>query len=235
MEKVMYVLMGAPGVIGPWVGDVLRHETVPAMRSRGVRRMQVNVVASELGPPFGVTPEADAAQLTAALSGWVDAAERSPFDGALPDPGGSGSWSGYLVSEAEPQPNTTQAPGSQGRIPGFAQIVLLSRPEGLGWSEWQHRWQGAHTSIALATQATFRYVQNVVLRPLTAGAPHYAAVVEECFPLEAASDLHVYFDAVGDDGRLARHMAAMSESCDRFMDGAAPVAWTTEYVFDDQP
>lgn len=55
--------------------------------------------------------------------------------------------------------------------------------------------------------------------------------MEECFPREAASDLNVYFDALGDEAKLARHMAAMSESCDRFMDGAAPVAWTTAYIF----
>jgi hypothetical protein len=55
-------------------------------------------------------------------------------------------------------------------------------------------------------------------------------VGEECFPREAASDLHVYFDAVGDEAKLARHMAAMSESCDRFMDGVAPVAWTTAHI-----
>ncbi len=37
--------------------------------------------------------------------------------------------------------------------------------------------------------------------------------------MAAATDLHVFFDAVGDDAKLARHMAAMADSCDRFMDG----------------
>jgi hypothetical protein len=73
----------------------------------------------------------------------------------------------------------------------------------------------------------------VVLRPLTRGAPPYAGIVEECFPLAAATDLHVFFDAVGDEAKLARHMAAMAESCDGFMDGVAPVSWTVEYVFAD--
>ena len=37
----------------------------------------------------------------------------------------------------------------------------------------------------------------------------------------------------GDDAKLARRMAAMSDSCDRFMDDLAPVAWTAEYLFED--
>jgi hypothetical protein len=116
-------------------------------------------------------------------------------------------------------------------VPGFAQLVGLTRPARLSWAEWRRIWQGGHTSVAINTQSTFRYVQNVVFRAVTAGAPGLAAIVEECFPIEAARDLHVFFDAVGDDARLARHMAAMSESCDRFMDGADPVAWTTEWLF----
>ena len=52
--------------------------------------------------------------------------------------------------------------------------------------------------------------------------------------MAAATDLHVFFDAVGDDAKLARRMAAMSDSCDRFMDGVAPVAWTAEYLFEDE-
>jgi hypothetical protein len=116
-------------------------------------------------------------------------------------------------------------------VPGFAQLVALGRPSHLSWGEWRRIWQGGHTSVAIHTQSSFRYVQNVVFRAVTVGAPAYAAIVEECFPIEAATDLHVFFDAVGDDARLARHMAAMSESCDRFMAGVAPVSWTSEWLF----
>jgi hypothetical protein len=228
VEKVMFLLMdGDPGI-----GQTLRTETVGAIRSAGGKRIQINVLDPVLGPPFGVTPDSGDPQLTAVVSAWVNTAEGVRLDGALPAGGPNSSWQGYLVSEAEPMPNTTARPGPDGRIPGFAQLMLLRVPEGLAWGEWRRRWQGSHTSIALATQATFRYVQNVVFRRLTAGAASYAAIVEECFPLAAASDLHVFFDAVGDEAKLARHMAAMSESCDRFMDGAAPVAWTAEYLFD---
>jgi hypothetical protein len=230
VEKVIYLLMDGD----PDVGSTLRTDTVAALRTAGGKRIQVNVVDAILGPPFGVAPDSDAPELTAAVSAWVNTSEGTRFEMALPNGGPGGSWFGYLVTEAEPLPNTTASPGPDGRVPGFAQLVPLKVPEGLGWGEWRRRWQTNHTSVALGTQSTFRYVQNVVLRPLTPGAPRYAGIVEECFPLAAATDLHVFFDAVGDEAKLARHMAAMSESCDRFMDGVAPVAWTAEYLYEDE-
>ena len=232
MEKLVYLLIGPPGPVQPDVAAVLREACVPALLRLGARSVQVNVTDPVLGHPFGVEPEPGTDHIVAAVSVWLDSAEGARVASALPDPGPSGArWHGWLVCESEPRPNRTQPPGPDGRVPGFAQIVALTRPSHLSWSEWRQAWQGKHTSVAINTQSTFRYVQNVVFRPVTAGAPPYAAIVEECFPIEAATDLHVFFDAVGDEARLARHMAAMSESCDRFMDGVAPVSWTSEWVF----
>jgi hypothetical protein len=225
----MFLLLdGDPGV--SWA---LRYQTVPALRAAGGRRIQVNVVDDDVGPPFGVNPDPEDTQLTAAISVWAGTAEGSGLEATLPEAGEDGEWHGYLVKETEPRPNTKVRPGSDGRVPGFAQVVPLCVPEGLTRDAWRARW-ASHTPIALATQSTFRYVQNVVVRPLTAGAPPYAAIMEECFPADAAKDLHVFFNAVGDDAKLARHMAAMSDSCDRFMDGVAPVAWTVEYLYADE-
>ncbi len=232
MEKLVYLLLGPGGTVQPDVAAGLRERTVPAMRSLGGRAVQVNVTDPALGHPFGVAPEQGSQQILAAVSVWVDTAEGSRVASALPDPGPAGAaWHGWLVTESEPVPNRSHPAGPDGRVPGFAQIVALTRPSHLSWGEWRRIWQGTHTSVAVNTQATFRLVQNVVFRAVTGGAPGFAAIVEECFPIEAAGDLHAFFDAVGDDAKLSRHMAAMSESCDRFMDGAAPVAWTTEWTF----
>ena len=232
MEKLIYLLLGPTGTVEPGVAAGLRDRTVPAMRSLGARSIQVNVTDPALGHPFGVSPEDGSEQILAAVSVWVDSAEGSRVSSALPDPGPAGAaWHGWLVTESEPVPNRKHPPGADGRVPGFAQIIALTRPPHLSWGEWRRIWQGTHTSVAIHTQSTFRYVQNVVFRAVTQEAPGFAAIVEECFPIEAATDLHVFFDAAGDDARLSRHMAAMSESCDRFMDGAAPVAWTAEWIF----
>jgi hypothetical protein len=232
MEKLVYLLLGPAGTVDPAVATALRDRTVPAMHELGAHSVQVNVTDAALGHPFGVDPEPGTDQILASVAVWVDSAEGSRAGSTLPDPGGRGAaWHGWLVCESEPMPNRAHPPGPDGRVAGFAQLVALIRPGHLSWSEWRQIWQGGHTPVAVNTQSSFRYVQNVVFRAVTPGAPAYAAVVEECFPMEAAKDLHVFFDAVGDDARLARHMAAMSESCDRFMDGVAPVAWTSEWVF----
>lgn len=224
----MYLLMDGDPAIAP----ALRGQTVEALRVAGGRRIQINVVDPAIGPPFGVAPEPGQTQLTAAVSVWVDTAEQAKLVAALPAAAGTGRWMGYVVSETEPRPNSAFPPEPNGRVPGFAQLVPLRIPDGLSSPEWRERW-ASHTSIALATQSTFRYVQNFVVRPLTPGATEYVAISEECFPMAAATDLHVFFDAVGDDAKLARRMAAMADSCDRFMDDEAPVEWTAEYLFED--
>lgn len=231
MEKLIYLLVGTEGTVDPSLGVTLRERTVPELLSLGAHSVQVNVADPALGHPFGVTPEQGSEQILAAVSLWLDTAEGARTGSVLPAPGGDSTWHGWLVCESEPLPNRDRPPGLDGRVPGFAQMVALTRPEHLSWGEWRRIWQGSHTSVAIHTQSSFRYVQNVVFRAVTAGAPPYAAIVEECFPAEAATDLHVFFDAVGDDARLTRHMAAMSESCDRFMDGVAPVVWTSEWLF----
>jgi hypothetical protein len=231
MEKIVYLLVGPAGLAVPDLARSLRERTVPALSGLGARAVQINVADESLGHPFGVSPEAGTDQILAAVSVWVDTAEGSRTASALPD-GGGADWHGWLVCESEPMANEVHPPGPDGAVAGFAQIVALIRPPHLSWGEWRQIWQGTHTSVAINTQSSFRYVQNVVFRAVTPGAPGYAAIVEECFPIEASTDLHVFFDAVGDDARLTRHMAAMSESCDRFMDGVAPVAWTREWVFD---
>lgn len=236
MEKLVYLLLGPHGGLDEEAAGRL-HGAAPDLLDLGAHTCQLNVVDRALGDPFGVVPEEGTDQILAAASLWVDSAEAvvAAVSRRLPDVAGGARWHGWLVCESEPIINVDHPPAADGLVPGFAQIVALARPASLSWAEWRRIWQGGHTAVAINTQSTFRYVQNVVFRAVTPGAPAYAALVEECFPIEAATDLHVFFDSGGDDARLARHMAAMSESCDRFMDGSAPVSWTREWLYGAGP
>jgi hypothetical protein len=237
VEKLVYLLMGPGGIAASartpaLSSDSVRQQLVVDLRKRDAGAIQINVSDSFLGHPFGVAPDDDVPHLAACVSLWVDSVQAVADDIAKSLAGAdTGTWHGYLVTESEPIVNRTHPPGSDGRLPGFAQIVALTKPDQLSWGEWRRIWQGSHTSVAINTQSTFRYVQNVIFRAVTPSAPAYAAIVEECFPLEAARNLNVFFDAVGDDAKLKRHMDAMSTSCDRFMDGSAPVTWTTEWQY----
>ena len=69
--------------------------------------------------------------------------------------------------------------------------------------------------MAIATQSTFGYVQNYVVRALTPGAPPVSAIVEELFPIESVRSLHAFFGAA-DDAELADRLGKMVASTSAF-------------------
>jgi hypothetical protein len=97
----------------------------------------------------------------------------------------------------------------------LANIALLRRPTGLDEATWLSRWQHDHTPVAIATQATFGYTQNWVVRTLTPTAPAIAGIVEELFPAEAISDLKAFFGAA-DDNDLGDRVSRMVASTTAF-------------------
>jgi len=136
---------------------------------------------------------------------------------------------GYLVTESVPLPPPETAPGE--RTPGLANIALLRRPADLDEPTWRQRWHIDHTPVAIATQSTFGYTQNTVVRPITPEAPVIDAIVEELFPIEATSDLHAFFGAADDDelrDRMERMVASTAAfGANRDVDTVP----TSRYVF----
>ena len=119
----------------------------------------------------------------------------------------------YLVTESVPMPPPGSPPGE--RASGMANMALLRRPAELDEQTWLRRWHHDHTPVAIATQSTFGYVQNCVVRPLTAGAPPLSAIVEELFPIEAVGSLHAFFGAA-DDADLTDRLNRMVTSTAAF-------------------
>ncbi|MCX6479118.1 MAG: EthD domain-containing protein [Mycobacterium sp.] len=119
----------------------------------------------------------------------------------------------YLVTESVPMPPPGSLPGE--RASGMANMALLRRPAELDEQTWLRRWHHDHTPVAIATQSTFGYVQNFVVRPLTAEAPPLAAIVEELFPIEAVRSLHAFFGA-SDDADLTDRLNKMVASTAAF-------------------
>ena len=152
----------------------------------------------------------------AVLSVWLDEARRYtelvPILSAV-----ATRHDAYLVTESEPLVNSRYPVASGERGHGFCQVVFLRRPAQLAVDEWLDIWQGSHTRIAIDTQDTFGYRQNVVVRALNPDAHPVDAIVEENFPPEAMTSDHAFY-AAPDDETLARNMTAMMESCARFID-----------------
>ena len=119
----------------------------------------------------------------------------------------------YLVTESVPMPPPPSPLGQ--RAAGLANIALLRRPTDMDESMWLTRWHRDHTPVAIATQSTFGYVQNYVVRALTEDAPPVSAIVEELFPIEAAKSLHAFFGAA-DDADLHDRLGKMVASTAAF-------------------
>ncbi len=72
---------------------------------------------------------------------------------------------GWEVDERRPiEPPATK---NGERTEALANVAVLKKPDDLERDVWLHRWLVDHTPIAMATQATFGYVQNIVTRTLT--------------------------------------------------------------------
>lgn len=101
---------------------------------------------------------------------------------------------------------------------GFNQVTLLNFKPGLAREDAIRHWREVHTPLAIETQDTFYYGQNLVLDALTEDAPTIDAIVEEWFPFAAMTDPNAFFDAVGDNARLEANRQKMIDSCAKFLD-----------------
>lgn len=232
MEKIVYLLWRDPATpVEAW-SQALRHDAARQLVDAGARGVQVNVSDEAVASSVMRMVELDP-QMEAAVSVWVDSARdaaRRPCDQALSSATGVRRVEAYVVTESEPLPNTAHPAPLGARTPGFANLAFLRRPDDMPFAAWIDAWHNGHSDVAVETQSTFGYVQNVVTRALTRDAPVIDAVVEELFPIDALTSLHAFF-AAADDDELSRNMTRMTDSVARFgADRRLDVVPTSQYV-----
>src|SRR5688500_12973241 len=151
-----------------WTADhaVLRDASLRAgLAAAGVHRMQLNLDDADVAPAFRL---ATAEPISAIVSTWSDD-ETDPAAVAAVLEGVSGRVAGWRVEERR-RLDPPEVPDG-GRADALANVALIRRPAELSETEWRRRWLIEHTPIAIRTQATFGYVQNIVTEPVTPGAP----------------------------------------------------------------
>jgi hypothetical protein len=233
MEKLVWALRVAEGAAdrtGQDVGARLRDATAHAVAAAGARGIQVSAADADVKDALVRITSFDT-PVVAVVSTWVDAAATAApaIEAALAATEGVDRVGGWLVTESVPLAPPAVALGA--RTPGFANVAFLRRPAELDVATWLDRWQGHHTRVAIETQSTFGYVQDVVVRPVTEGAPPVDGIVEELFPIEALTDLHAFFGSGGDDDELTRRMTVMGASVASFgADQVIDVVPTSRYV-----
>ena len=231
MEKVIYLLWRDPAISDDDFSRRLRSELAPRLQRLGARSLRINAADADVAPAAGLRQSVLKPAPDALAQVWLDSAIarfRKPVDDAVA--AATARSAAYLVTESQPLRNTKHPARGGERTHGFAQIALLRRPEKLPYESWLDIWHNSHTDIALETQSTFEYVQNVVVRRFNADAPALDAIVEECFPPEAMKDYKVFFDAPGDEAKFKANLQRMMQSVSRFIEhGTIDVTPTSQY------
>jgi len=222
MEKLMYLLWKPAGESSEvFKSKILQHAIGP-LQEAGCQHLRFTISDDAILPARKLFICSAHPSPDAVISYWLPSAiTRQPMEKILRPY--CPALNGYLVTESEPLTNTKHPASNGARTCGMNQVVLLRRPSRLGFEQWIDIWHNSHTQIALETQSTFGYRQNVVARPLTQNALAIDAIVEENFPPEAMSSAHAFYNAVridgtGDDDLMKKNQAKMYASVQRFIE-----------------
>lgn len=192
MQKLIYTLWDVKPTLTAAMSECVANDITINMSQNHEKQMQ------------GVPPLPDVV-----VSFWLNSAyNRSAVEAVMS--AHSSRIAGYVVSPS--QPLNDPAPENW-----FTQIAFLKKPEAMDRQDWLRIWLDEHTKVAIETQSTFYYAQNIVARCLDDDAPQWDAIIEERFPAAALTSDHAFFDAATDNA-LEFNRAAMMKSCARFID-----------------
>ena len=218
MEKLVYALWRERDIPRKEFNHKLLKEVAPALADRSLAvRVNVQDEAVEGGTTFRFASTAPPMEATVQL--WVDCAHPSriayieEFLAKV-----APRHSGWLVCESTPVPNVKHPPRPGERTAGYSHLAFITCPPRLSWTAWRELWQGKHTQVGVETQSNFEYVQNLIVRPVTYAAPPYSAIIEECFPMAAFTDVMAFHDAAGDAEKFERNRKRLAESTFAFVD-----------------
>ena len=175
----------------------------------GVHRLQLNLDDADVAPALRI---ATADPISAIVSTWSG-------DGTAPGAvatvlrQAAARVAGWRVDERR-RLDPPEVPDGE-RADALANVALIRRPAELSQSEWMRRWLVEHTPVAIRTQATFGYVQNVVIEPVAPDGPFVSALVEELFPSAGMTDPHAFHGSDGDEAELTRRFATLMASVSR--------------------
>ncbi len=225
MEKIVCAL---------WEPSVGLLEALPAaLAIAGASRVRINVQDETVAPGASLRQTWQEPQQAAIVQFWVPSANarfRGAVDAAIASH--CAQFHAWLVAESTIIANTDHPTTSGVRTWGWSQASFISFRPDLTKEEARAFWHSHHTRVAIETQSNFEYVQNLIVMPLTEGAPDYDAFVEECFPVEALTDPFAFFDAVGDEAKFKVNLDMMMDSCNRFIEfGRIDIIPTSQYDF----
>jgi len=215
MEKLVYLLWKRPGDPN---NDALRDRLLSglpaALAAAGASRLKLCVTDADVAA--GASLHLGAHRPDGLASFWLECIQdRGPAEALLTD--AVGRLAGYLVVESQPLRLADDPARIGRRTPGFSLVGCIEPAAGVSHAAFIERWETVHRDVAIATQSTFSYVRNEVVRAVTKDAPPWQGIIEEGFPDAALSDPRAFYDAVGDEPKYRENLRKMMESCGAFL------------------
>ena len=99
-------------------------------------------------------------------------------------------------------------------FPGTLQLCCFERAQGLSDRALEQIWFHEHAPVAVATQNTVGYRQNLVLR---SSHDPLDGIVEELFPITAADSLTAFFADGDDEEKMLAHINVLTKSSERVL------------------
>lgn len=233
MEKLVYLLWRDPADDAQSFAKRMLESAAPALARRGARGIALHLAGdpTDLGRTVPVRAERDLVAGTASF--WLPSVDsRAGFEASLGEP--CARIAGYLVTESVPRDFDRRDWPDGARSPGLVMLSIFPQPARLARDEFIARWHGGHTPLALEVHPLWRYVRNVVARPLTDGAPDCAGIVEE--HVRSAADLDDPIRFYGGPEHAERNMARILEDARGFLDLERVMSVvTSQYLFSSLP
>jgi hypothetical protein len=226
MEKIVCALWGVDNAH-------LLAELPAALKAVGATGIRINIRDEAVAPGAALIQQWQDPQQEAVVQYWLPSANaifRGQADAAIATY--CDHFHAWLVAESTIIANSVHPPQKGERTWGWSQASFINFRDDLDRMEAIRVWHSHHTRVAIDTQSNFEYVQNLIVCPLTDDAPDYDAFVLECFPVEALTDPHAFFDAVGDQAKFEANLNTMMDSCGRFIQfGRIDIIPTSQYDF----
>lgn len=204
MTKVMFAVHGAESAT-----RLLGLEFREALTAAGAKAVQVNIDDEAVAPAMRFGP---GRPIDAVVSVWTD--EVAAVIDVVLAVSGDADLHAYRVSERMRLDPVPMPDGVRSDV--LAQVALLRKPESMSRDDYLSYWMLQHTAIAIRTQNTSAYVQNIVEEALIPASPEISAIVEEHFPMAAMHDSHEFYGSGGDDAELGRRMTELMDSVAKF-------------------
>lgn len=213
-QKLVYILWPRNGQLITAVPRQLLQECAPALLALGVGKLTMNIDDEHSTVPSPAPKMHRGPGICAQVSVWLDTLEKQAAVEKILSATGL-QMAGYLVEESVYKSygdNRHSGPRNWPdgeRSPGVMAITLLTKPKRYSHEEWIRRWHGVMSPESEKIQPRQRYVRNVIIRPVTEGAPHYDGIVEEAWPSAQHITNPYLFYCADNTLQLVRNMLKM--------------------------